>query len=125
MTGSSTWTESSADFGITMTEKVSTCGTNGRAGWVPVPQAPAMAFTPYYAAAYATAKSAATQTEIMIQVGKSVTNAVVAGATKTQIDTFPGEVDVNGNVGHNVSSRVVDAGLDGSTQLPDLTLNFF
>jgi hypothetical protein len=97
--------EFSFDPGATLSPKLSTEGTNGRSGFVVTDYKPVLAAKPYLASAFRTDFAAKTARTAMWQCGTTHAGAFVFAAENAQINKFPGETDVGGNVGHALAMQ--------------------
>lgn len=90
------------DFGVTLTPIAATHGKNGRCGWAPTEMKPSLKLKTYFDPAWRTAYAARTVDQVLIQIGNSEGYTAALALRYCQITGYPGEVDLDGKVGHEL-----------------------
>ena len=103
------------DAGREMGPKLSTQGTNGRAGWIIKDEKPTMGFKPYYASAYATDFAAETARSVLAQIGAAAQACFAVYAHQAQITEGWNVGDIDGHLGHDVKTKILDTGSSAVT----------
>lgn len=111
------------DPGMTLQPRLSTTGTNGRAGWAIADAKPMVKLRPYFSTSFRTDFEARTERELVAQFGSTATRAMAVHATKAQITAYPGETDSNGVVAHDLALALNDS--QSSTVTASCRLAFF